>query len=296
MSASRSFDWNHARAFLATAEEGSLSAAARALGTTQPTMGRQIAALERELGVVLFERVGRGLVLTPSGERLLAHVRGMGAAASGLALAASGASEAVEGQVAVTASDLLCVALLPPVVAELRRRAPGIRLELVASNSLRDLLRREADIAVRHVETQAGELIARRLRDREAWLYAAPAYLERCGPLEQPTDLQRLDLVGFSASAEETAARLGGGYGIELSPDQVRSTSENGVAIRELVAAGLGVTPLPEHLGDRDPRLVRVPLDLPPLVFPTWLVAHRELHRSARIRVVFDLLLEFLDA
>ncbi len=93
------FDWNRARAFLVTAEEGSLSAAARALGLAQPTLGRQVDALEEELGVVLFERVGRGLTLTPSGLELLEHVRGMGEAATRVSLAAAGQSESIEGKV-----------------------------------------------------------------------------------------------------------------------------------------------------------------------------------------------------
>ena len=101
-----SFDWNQARAFLVTVEEGSLTAAARALGLTQPTLGRQVAALEDSLGVTLFDRVGRSLRLTPSGLELLDHVRSMGDAAGRVSLTASGQSQTVEGQVCITASDL----------------------------------------------------------------------------------------------------------------------------------------------------------------------------------------------
>ena len=114
------FDWNRARAFLVTAEEGSLSAAAKALGMTQPTLGRQVTALEQELGVVLFERAGRGLILTPNGLNLLEHVRSMGEAAGRVSLAASGQAETIEGSISITASELTSVFLLPPIVERLR--------------------------------------------------------------------------------------------------------------------------------------------------------------------------------
>ncbi|MCJ7598755.1 MAG: LysR family transcriptional regulator, partial [Methyloceanibacter sp.] len=139
------FDWNQARAFLATVEEGSLSAAARALGMTQPTLGRQVAALEQELGVVLFERVGRGLTLTPNGLELVDHVRAMRDAASQVSLTASGQSQTIEGSVCISASEAVAAYQLPPILAKLRDIAPGIEVEVVASTAVSDLRRREAD-------------------------------------------------------------------------------------------------------------------------------------------------------
>src|SRR5258705_5887946 len=115
------FDWNHARAFLVAAEEGSFSAAARALATAQPTIGRQVGALEEELGVVLFERIGSKLRLTTAGADLAEYVRAMGAAASQLSLVATGQSLALEGPVCITSSELIAAHLLPPIVARLRR-------------------------------------------------------------------------------------------------------------------------------------------------------------------------------
>ncbi len=112
------FDWNRARAFLVTAEEGSLSAAARAPGMTQPTLGRQIMALEQELGVVLFERVGQGLVLTPGGLELLEHVRAMRDAANQLSLTTSGQSQVIEGSICICASEIHATFLLPPIIAK----------------------------------------------------------------------------------------------------------------------------------------------------------------------------------
>ena len=141
------FDWNKARAFLVTAEEGSLSAAARALGMAQPTLGRQVDGLEQELGVVLFERVGRGLTLTPSGMELLEHVRKMGEAAGRVSLAALGQNQALESSISISASETYAAVLLPPIIAKLRIEEPGIHVEIVVSNRASDLLRREADIA-----------------------------------------------------------------------------------------------------------------------------------------------------
>jgi DNA-binding transcriptional LysR family regulator len=167
------FDWNRARAFLVTAEEGSLSAAARALSMTQPTLGRQVTALETELGVVLFERGGRGLELTPSGLDLLEHVRAMGDAASSFSLTASGQSTSIEGSICITATEVMAAFVLPPILGRLRQLEPGIEIELIASNSTIDLKRREADIAVRIFRPTQSDLIARKVCDTGMRLYAA---------------------------------------------------------------------------------------------------------------------------
>ncbi|MEQ9004201.1 MAG: LysR family transcriptional regulator, partial [Pseudomonadales bacterium] len=119
------FDWNQVRAFLATAEEGSLSAAARVLHQTQPTLSRQVTALERALGVTLFERGHREVRLTGAGLELLEHVRAMAEAANRVSLAASGQSHAIEGHVRITATELLATHHLPAMLRKLRERAPG---------------------------------------------------------------------------------------------------------------------------------------------------------------------------
>jgi len=141
-----SFDWNQARAFLATAEEGSLSAAARVLGQRQPTLSRQVARLEEDLGVMLFERIGRRLMLTQPGIELLEHFKAMGAAADLVTLTASGQSQAIEGQVSITATDFMATYRLPRVLSRIRDVAPGIKISVSTSNEVRDLMRREADI------------------------------------------------------------------------------------------------------------------------------------------------------
>lgn len=288
-----SFDWNQARAFLATAEEGSLSAAARALGQTQPTLGRQIAALEQELGVALFERIGRSLSLTPCGLELLEHVRAMGDAAGRISLAASGQSQSIEGQVCISASDATAAYILPDVLKRLREIAPKIEIEVVASNALSDLRRREADIAIRHVRPEQPDLIAKLVREARAYLYAAPEYLDSHGRPKSPEDLAEHDFIGFGQPDRLIAVLKG--EGLELTRRNFTAGSENGIVAWELVKQGLGIGIMSEDIASLTPEIERVLPERPPFLFPIWLTTHRELRSSARIRLVFDFLAEALS-
>jgi DNA-binding transcriptional LysR family regulator len=285
------FDWNRARAFLVTAEEGSLSAAARALGMTQPTLGRQVTALEEELGVTLFERVGRGLALTESGLELLEQVRGMGEAASRVSLTASGQTQTIEGSITITASEVNAAFLLPQALERLRREYPGIEVKLVATNALRDLRRREADIAIRSGRPTDPNLVATRLRDTPGRLYATPSYLARIGHPETPAELSRADFIGF---ADDDRFMNGMNMlGFALSRKNFAISTDNHLVLWELVKNGLGVGVIIEEVGDAEPLVVRALPSFDPIPVPTWLVAHREVHTSRRVRVVFDLLAEY---
>lgn len=282
------FDWNQARAFLVTAEEGSLSAAARALGLAQPTLGRQVDALEEELGVILFERVGRGFQLTPSGVDLLEHVRSMGEAANRVSLAAAGQSQAIEGTVCIAASEVHAAMVLPPIVAKLRRSEPGLRIEIVASVQASDLRRREADIALRNFQPTDPDLVGKKVRDVPARLYATPAYLKRIGNPKTPEDFGRAEFV----SVDRSGVFMKGlnALGLTLTEKNFPVVTENYLVMWELVKHGVGIGIFDGTLGDREP-LVRPALpSLSPFMFPIWLVAHRELRTSRRVRVVFDLL------
>ena len=286
------FDWNKARAFLVTAEEGSLSAAARALGMAQPTLGRQVDGLEQDLGVVLFERVGRGLTLTPSGLELLEHVRDMGEAAGRLSLAALGQTQALEGTISISASETYAATLLPPIIARLRAREPGIEVEIVVANHASDLRRREADIAIRNFRPTEPDLIARKIGDVDAPLYAAPAYLEKIGT---PTTIEELNAADYIALDHGGAMIKGlNMMGLSLTKANFPLMTESYLVMWELVCQGLAIGVLDAQIGDADPRVVRVMPDLKPLSFPIWLVAHRELTSSRRIRTVFDFLTDAL--
>ena len=284
------FDWNQARAFLATAEAGSLSAAARALGLTQPTLSRQVAALEEALGVVLFDRIGRSLAITPTGIDLLDQFRAMGDAAAGIALAASGQSQAIEGQVCITASDALAAYFLPPILMRLRELAPGIEIEVLASNDIRDLRRREADIAIRHARPDQPELIAKLVRTSSAHFYAATSYLDRHGRPQTATDLLDATFIGF-APVERLIAGLNS-CGLALTRAQFKVVTDNGVVAGELIRQGFGIGVMPKEFAVLLPNVEAVLPDLVALPVPFWLTTHRELLTSRRIRVVYDLLAE----
>lgn len=287
-----SFDWNQARAFLATVEEGSLSAAARALGVTQPTLGRQVSALEDQLDVVLFERVGRSLVPTQSGIELLDHVRAMREAASRISLTASGQSQAIEGQVRITASDILSAHILPPVLKQLRDIAPLVDIDVVASNDIRDLQLREADIAIRHVRPEQPDLIARLVNEATAGLYASTDYLARRGRPQSVQDLGEHDFVGF-ADNERLIEALAT-FGATLSLQNFRVSSQSGVVSWEMARSGLGITVMADGVAGSTPDMEKILPGNEPFSFPVWLVTHRELHTSRRIRLVYDLLASFL--
>lgn len=286
------FDWNRARAFLVTAEEGSLSGAARALKMAQPTLGRQVTALEEELGLALFERVGNRLTLTPGGRELLAHARAMGTAASRMSLVATGQSQAIEGRIAISASDVFSSFLLPPIMAGLRASYPGLQISIVASDRVSDLRRREADIAIRNTRPQDPELIAKKLYDDTGTLFAATQYLDRVGRPKTLVDLSRLDFIGWEAT-EQMIAFLAT-RGIAIGQENFVLTSENQLVQWQMVKAGMGAGLITGRVGEEEPLVEPVLSEMAPIEYPVWLVAHRDLMTSRRVRLVFDRLAEEL--
>ena len=288
-----SFDWNQARAFLVTAEKGSFSAAAAALGLTHPTLGRQVAALERKLGVMLFERAGRFLELTSSGLELLEHVQAMGDAAGRISLTASGQSQAIAGKVSITASEFISIYRLPAIVAELRELAPEIEIEIVASDDVRDLMRREADIAIRHVRPEQPDLIARQLRESTAHFYASTSYIEKYGRPESLADVATA--IFISPGRPDLFVQRLKEFGLSLEPQNIKIFSENGPVAWEMMKQGLGISIMTKDIADLTPNIECVFPDLPAIPVYTWLTTHRELHTSRRIRLVFDVLAKALS-
>ena len=286
------FDWNKARAFLVTAEEGSLSAAARALGMAQPTLGRQVDGLEQELGIVLFERVGRGLQLTPGGLELLDHVRVMGDAAGRVSMNALGQSQTLEGRVCISASETYAAVLLPPIIAKLRILEPGIHVEIVVANHASDLRRREADIAIRNFRPTEPDLIAKKVGEADAVLYATPDYIEKIGNPTMPQDLRHAHFVNLDHAGMMIKAL--NKLGLGLTEENFPLLTESYLVMWELVRQGVAIGILDAHIGDADPIVRRVLPDFQPFIFPIWLVSHRELTTSRRIRRVYDYLAEEL--
>ncbi len=282
------FDWNRARAFLVTAEEGSLSAAARALDMTQPTLGRQVTLLEQELGIALFERGARGLELTPNGLALVEYVRAMGDAASDLSLMASGQSQSLQGNICISATEVAAAYVLPSIIQRLRQMQPDIYIELIASNSVSDLKRREADIALRAFRPTQPDLIAKKLRDVAVYLYAARSYLDSLGNPMSPDDLSKADFIGFDHT--DILMRAFSELGLKLTPRNFPVIAENHIVQWELVKQGVGIGVMPQEIGDAEPLVERALPTLEPLASDLWLVTHRELKTNRRVRMVFDYL------
>ncbi|MEQ8405277.1 MAG: LysR family transcriptional regulator [Oceanicaulis sp.] len=286
-----SFDWNQARAFLAVSEHASFSAAARALGLTQPTVSRQIAALEAELGVTLFERGPRTMALTETGALLADHVKGMGEHAAAFSLSATGAAVTIEGRVTITATSEFAARHLPRVVAELRQEAPGIEIEIVASDALQDLRRREADIAIRHARPEQPDLIGRLIGEIGAKLYGAKDYLDRAGRPASLDELKEHDFVGFDQP--ERVVSVMASIGLTIDPARLTARSTSGEVLIALIEAGLGLGVMPDD-AVASPALEPVLEDAFSIKVPVWLVTHRELRTSARIRLVYDRLASHL--
>jgi len=289
------FDWNRARAFLVTAEEGSFSAAARALGLAQPTLGRQVSALEEELGVSLFERVGHRLVLTETAAELVEQVRKMNEAAARFSLIAAGQSQELDGVVRIAASQAVSAYLVPTAIERVRKRHPGIEVEIVVSNTSSDLRKREADIAVRHFRPRGDDLVGRLVKDKtEAHIYGTPRYLQRIGNPETPEALaERAQLIGWDETERFIQALRAVGYPFTLASVVIKT--EDHLVQWELTKRSMGLCVMMEEVGDHERRVRRaLPEGAPPVTLPIWLVSHRELRTNRRIRVVFEALAEAL--
>jgi DNA-binding transcriptional LysR family regulator len=283
-------DWNLTHAFLTTAEAGSLSAAARILGLTQPTLSRRVAALEEDLGVTLFERVGKSLILTEAGERLLVHARAMGFAAETFKLAAMDRAQTLEGRVRISAVDAYCAYILPEILEPIRLAAPKLSIDLISTNTRSDLQRREADIAIRHVRPETDELIGRLALETRSGFYASRSWVDRHGMPASPADLSPSSLIGFED--REASAAFFSGLGFPVAPQDLLITSENSSVQWELVKKGWGVSLMLHEVAVRTENVVELFTGYAPSRVPVWLLSHRELHSSRRIRLVFDLLAE----
>lgn len=243
--------------------------------------------------MVLFQRVGRSLTPTQTAFDLLEHFRAMRDAATGVSLAASGQSQAVEGPVSIAATNFMATYALPPVLKRLRVIAPGIEVEIIASNELRNLMRREADIAIRHARPEQPELIAKLMNETSGNLYASVEFLERCGYPQEPSELATLDFIGFEHP--ERLLPILHQHGIMVTRHNFKLVSASGSVILELVRHGLGIGLMSKEMAEQAPELSLVLPNFEPIPIPVWLVTHRELHTSRRIRLVFDLLSEALS-
>jgi DNA-binding transcriptional LysR family regulator len=280
-------DWSHVQIFLTLAEAGSLNRAAPQLGLSQPTLGRQLVALEESLGQLLFERHSRGLSLTEAGHALLPAARRMREGAQELALALAARDQSLAGTVRLTASDIVSTYFLPPVLHALRQRYPEVQIELVVSNEQEDLQQRSADIALRMVRPEQEMLVARKLSEWPVAVFAHRDYIARRG-LPQLGNVMEHDWLGYDRSDRMLRGFAAAGTPVPVSFFGLRC--DNQVVIWESMRAGMGLAVSAVALGERDPAVQRVLPELLIEPLQMWLTAHRELRDTPRLRVIYDAL------
>ncbi len=284
-----SLNWSLIQSFLAVAETGSLSAAARRLGASQPTVGRQIRQIETQLGLKLFIRQPRGLKLTETGQLLLDPAKTMRNAMSQIALTAAGQESGLTGTVRLTASAFVSRFILPDIIAVLRQSAPQISIELVASDRSQNLLFGEADIALRMYRPSGQDMIARHLGDMALGMFAASTYLDQKG---RPNSTEQLlsdhDLIGY----DQDQSILHGMRDLNLAaePGWFSIRCDDNPVNWMLLRAGCGVGFVPLFAGLRQQGVEQVLPDTPLPALPVWLTAHQAMRHTPRIRKVWDML------
>lgn len=285
--------WDLFRSFLAVMREGSLSGAARELGMTQPSLGRHVRELEASLGVPLFSRASHGLLPTEAAMELKPHAEAMASAAASVLRAASGARDELRGVVRVTASDVVGVEVLPAILATLRRRYPGIVIELSTTNRTENLLRRDADIAVRNTAPGQDALVAKRIGSIPLGIYAHPDYLADAGRPKTLADLSGHALIGYDE--EKAYIRALRPEGLPFTRDAFRLRTDNDLAGLAALRAGFGIgfcqVPLARTYG-----LVRLFPKAVEILMDCWVAMHEDQRANRRIHAVFDHLAEGLTA
>jgi DNA-binding transcriptional LysR family regulator len=279
-------DWQLYRSFLAVMDEGSLSGAARALGLSQPTLGRHIEALEQALATPLFLRTPQGLTPTEAAREIRTHAEAMRTAAAALRRAVSGGKGTERGTVRITASEVVGAEVLPPILARLREQHPGLSLELVLSNRTEDLLRREADIAIRMIRPVQSALLSRKVGVTMLGLHARRDYLARHGTPRTLADLGGHSVIGFDK--ESPSIQTLRAMGFRMTREEFTFRTDNDLAQLALIRAGAGIGVCQVVIGRREESLVHVlasefsyPLDL-------WVVMHENLRANRWMRLVYD--------
>jgi DNA-binding transcriptional LysR family regulator len=285
--------WELYRSFLEVLKQGSLSGAARALDIAQPTVGRHISALEKSLELALFTRSQTGLMPTAAAQSLRGFAESMQSTAASLERAAASQGAGVRGTVRVTCSDVIGVEVLPPIIAALRDQYPQLAVELVLTNRVQDLLKSEADIAVRMVRPRQELLVARRVGQIKLGLYAHHRYLARHGTPSTLADLFTHSLIGFDQTTEflRNASKALPGWRREA----FAMRTDNDLAQMALIRSGAGIGVCQTAIARRDEALVRVLPRHMSLPLETWITMHEDLRKSPRCKVTFEALVEALQ-
>jgi DNA-binding transcriptional LysR family regulator len=285
--------WEMYRSFLAVLNEGSLSGAARALGVAQPTVGRHISALEKSLNLALFTRSQTGLMPTEAASALRTYAESMHSTVAALERAAASQGSGVRGAVRITASDVIGVEVLPAIIADLREAHPELVVELVLTDRMQDLLRREADIAVRMTRPKQELLVARRIGAIELGMFAHREYLARHGTPKFVADVAQHALIGFDQPTlfVRSAGKSLSGWRREA----FAMRTDNNLAQLALIRAGAGIGVCQAAIAHREEALVRLFARQVSLSLDTWVTMHEDLRNSPRCRVAFDALVKGLQ-
>lgn len=281
-----SLDWTLVRAFVAVARGGSLSAAARDLHSSQPTVGRQIQNLQDALGVILFLRRPKGMVLTDDGERLLPFALQMMDAAGRFSMAATGTDMQKSGTVRLTASVFVAHYVLPRLLVDLRQKEPLIQIELVPTDASENLLYRDADIALRMYRPSQLDIVARHLTDIEIGIFAAKSYLDRRGSPTNPNEMLTHDIVGYDRN--DLIIRAMRQFGWDVSPQDFSMRCDDQSTYWELVRAGCGIGFGQATVAQSDSNLVRLFENLPIPSLPLWIAAPKAVRHTSRVAAVWD--------
>lgn len=287
--------WDHCRSFLGVWRLGSLSAAARASGLTQPTVARHITQLEDALGGgALFIRSPHGLSPTDLAGSLIPHALAMEASAAAMVRTASGDASEVSGAVRLTASEMIGVEVLPEILAAFSADYPKVEFELVATNETADLLRRDADIAVRMVRPSQGALIAQKVGNIQLGMYTRADYLARRGRPETLEALADHAIIGFDR--ETTSVQALQGIGLKLKREMFAFRTDNDLAQFAAIRAGFGIGICQTNLARRHPDLIRLFPEEMSFSLETWITMHEDLRGNRRMRLVFDHLVTAMSA
>jgi DNA-binding transcriptional LysR family regulator len=278
--------WELYRTFLEVVRDGSLSGAARKLSLTQPTVGRHIDALEAGLGLKLFSRSPRGLKTTPAALELVSHAETMAAASAALRRTASGGAKADRGTVRITASEMIGCEVLPQILSRFRDHHPAITVELALNNRNEDLLRRDADIAVRMVRPRQKSLVVRRIGKSAIGLYAHRRYVEKYGLPKLIDDLSSHCLIGFDR--DDLSLRSLGAMPRPLTRDLFGFRSDSDLAQFSALKAGVGIGGCQHQIARRYPELLGVLAKTIRFDLEIWLAMHEDMRSTGRVRLLFD--------
>ena len=278
--------WSDLRYFAAVSRTGSLAGAARELGVNHSTVFRRINALEENLGVKIFERLPAGYVLTAAGEEMMATALHIEDEINALDRRLSGRDYRLSGNIRVTTTDTVGLWFVQPHLYEFHQAHPGIQVELVISNELFSLSKREADIAIRPTQNPPEELVGRRISDIAWAVYGSREYLKDKPKLRKPSDLARHRLV----SGDDSLAQLPATRWLRkhASDAEIGYRSNSLMTQLSAVKAGFGLAVLPCFLGDSESDLARVFAPDASLTSGLWLLTHRDLRDTARIRAFMD--------